>query len=298
VRRSVLSAGGGHRNLAIGGAITLLVLAAAALSLAWTPHDIAAVAVGEQLQAPGAAHWLGTDHLGRDTLSLLMAGAQNSILVGVVAVAVGVCAGVPLGLLAAARGGWIDEAVGRFADLVFAFPAILTAILITALAGPGTVNAILAIGIFNVAVFARVARGAALAVYVRAFVRAAEALGRTRLAVALNHVLPNIAGPLIVQATIQFAVAILAEAALSYLGLGTRPPQPSWGRMLFDAQTTMFLQPGQAIFPGLAIALAVLGLNLLGDGLRDAFDPRLRRSSVISAKAGTAPGREGGLTAG
>jgi peptide/nickel transport system permease protein len=277
VRRLLLRTARAQRNLAIGGAITLLVLAAAAVSLLWTPHDVAGVAVGERLRGPEAAHWLGTDHLGRDILSLLMAGARNSILVGVVAVAVGLAGGVPLGLLAAARGGWADEAVGRLADLVFAFPAILTAILITALAGPGTVNAIIAIGIFNVAVFARVARGAALSIYAREFVRAAEALGRTRLAVALAHVLPNISGVLIVQATIQFAVAILAEAALSYLGLGTRPPQPSWGRMLLDAQTTMFLSPGQAIFPGLAIALAVLGLNLLGDGLRDALDPRTIR---------------------
>jgi len=169
----------------------------------------------------------------------------------------------------------VDEAVGRLIDLVFAFPAILTALLVAALAGPGLINAIVAVGVFNVSVFARVTRGAARQVQSREFVLAAQALGRSRRGIAVRHVLPNISGVLIVQATIQFAVAILAEAALGYLGLGVRPPQPSWGRMLLEAQRFMHLDPAQAIVPGLAIALAVLGLNLLGDGLRDLLDPRL-----------------------
>ncbi|MEE8271843.1 MAG: ABC transporter permease [Alphaproteobacteria bacterium] len=266
----------GHRNLALGAGLTGLLVLMALVSLVWTPYPVAAVAVADKLQAPSAAHWLGTNHFGRDVLSLIMVGAQNSIAVGVVAVGVGLAAGLPLGLLAAARGGWVDEAIGRVVDLTFAFPAVLSAILITALTSPGVVNSMAAIGIFNIAVFARVARGAALQIYGREFIRAALALGRTRFGVVLRHVLPNMASPLIVQATIQFAIAILAEAALSYLGLGTRPPQPSWGRMLLDAQTFMFLAPGLAIFPGLAIAMAVLGLNLLGDGLRDVLDPRLR----------------------
>lgn len=265
-----------HRNLLLGALLTGTMVAMALLSLVWTPYAADAIAVSSRLQGPSGAHWLGTDHFGRDVLSMIMVGARNSIAVGAVAVGIGVLVGVPLGLLAASVRGWSDEAVGRLVDLTFAFPAILSATLIAALLGPGAVNSIIAIGIFNIAVFARVARGAALQVYGREFVVAAHALGRTRLDVAVRHVLPNTASALVVQATIQFAIAILAEAALSYLGLGTQPPQPSWGKMLFDAQTFMFLSPAQAVFPGLAIAVAVLGLNLLGDGLRDALDPRLR----------------------
>jgi peptide/nickel transport system permease protein len=219
---------------------------------------------------------LGTDAFGRDTFSRLIVGAQNSIMVGVVAVGIGIVIGVPLGIVAAAYRGWCDEVLGRVVDLTFAFPAILTAVMITALMGPGAVNSILAIGIFNIAVFARVGRGAALQVYGREFPRAAMALGRSRFDIAISHILPNIASALIVQATIQFAIAILAEAALSYLGFGTQPPRPSWGKMLLDAQTMMFVDWTQAIYPGAAIALAVLGLNLLGDGLRDLLDPLLR----------------------
>ncbi len=265
-----------HRSFLAGAALSGLVVAMAIVSLVWTPYDHAAQAIVDRLQGPGARHWLGTDHYGRDVLSMIMVGARNTLAVGAAAVGIGAGIGIPLGLLAAARAeSWIDHAVGRVVDLTFAFPAILSAILVTALMGPGAVTAILAIGIFNIAVFARVARGAALAVYGREFVRAALALGRSRADVALRHVLPNASSALIVQATIQFAVAILAEAALSYLGLGVQPPQPSWGKMLYDAQTLMFMAPLQAVFPGLAIALAVLGLNLLGDGLRDVLDPRL-----------------------
>lgn len=270
-----------HKAFLLGAGLTGILVLIALVALVWTPHDPTAVSVANKLAGPSVAHPLGTDHFGRDILSMVMVGAQNSILVGVIAVGLGLALGVPLGLLAAtasvlAGRPLLDEAVGRLVDLTFAFPAILSAILLTALLGPGAEISILAIGIFNVAVFARVARGAALQVYGREFVRAALALGRSRTDVALRHVLPNMAGALIVQATIQFAIAILAEAALSYLGLGTQPPNPSWGKMLFDAQTFMFMAPGQAIFPGIAIALAVLGLNLLGDGLRDILDPRLR----------------------
>lgn len=260
----------------IGLALTLLLAAVALLSLVWTPHPPAAIAVANALKPPSAAHWLGTDHFGRDVLSLLMAGARTSILVGLAAVALGIGLGVALGLVAAARGGWLDEIIMRASDITFAFPAILTAVLLTSLLGAGTINAILAIGIFNAPVFARVARGAAKAIWAREFVRAAEAVGKGRLRITLDHVLPNILGILVVQATIQFAIAILAEAALSYLGIGAQPPEPSWGRMLRDAQTYIFLAPALAIYPGLAIMLTVLGLNLLGDGLRDALDPRLR----------------------
>jgi peptide/nickel transport system permease protein len=266
-----------HGGFAVGAALTGLVALAALVSLAWTPGSPTAIAVGAKLQGPSAAHWLGTDQLGRDIFSMLMVGARNSILVGVVAVSIGLLLGVALGLFAAARRGWADDAAMRFADFAFAFPAVLSAILITALLGPGAVNSILAIGIFNVPVFARVARGAARAVWARDFVTAARAAGKSDLAITLEHVLPNIAGLLIVQATIQFALAILAEAGLSYLGLGTQPPHPSWGRMLYEAQTFLAAAPMLAIYPGIAIALSVLGLNLLGDGLRDLLDPRLAR---------------------
>jgi peptide/nickel transport system permease protein len=265
-----------HANLIAGATLTLLLAGMALVSLAWTPYPPGLMRIAIRLQPPSGAHWLGTDHFGRDILSMIMVGARNSLSVGAVAVGTGMVVGVPLGLAAASFGGWTDEAVGRLTDLTFAFPAILSAILITALLGPGAVNVILAIGIFNIAVFARVTRGAARQIAARKFVRAAVALGRGPAAVTLVHVLPNISGTLIVQATISFAVAILAEAGLSYLGLGIQPPAPSWGKMLNEAQTFMLLRPTLAIFPGAAIALAVLGLNLLGDGLRDLLDPRLR----------------------
>src|SRR3982750_4727430 len=192
--------------------------------------------------------------------------------------AIGVFTGTALGLLASAQGGWWEEVIMRIADFGFAFPAILSAIMLTAAFGPGMVNAIIAIGIYNTPTFARITRASANAVWTREFVLAARACGKGVFAITMEHVLPNIASVLIVQATIRFAIAILAEAALSYLGLGTQPPQPSWGRMLSEAQTMMFQAPLLAVFPGLAIALAGLGLNLLGDGLRDLLDPRLARA--------------------
>ncbi|HRO79807.1 MAG TPA: ABC transporter permease [Alicycliphilus denitrificans] len=266
-----------HRSLAIGAALTALLLAAAALSLVWTPWPPYDMAMDAVLQPPGARHWLGTDAYGRDVASLLLVGARSSILVGVIAVGIGLALGAALGLLAAARGGWVEEAVMRLADFTFAFPALLLAIMLAAVFGPGIVTAIVAIGIFYVPTFARVTRASARAVWAREFILAARACGKGPWRITVEHVLPNIASVLIVQATIQFALAILAEAALSYLGLGTQPPQPSWGRMLAEAQTLMFQAPLLAVWPGVAIALAVLGLNLLGDGLRDLLDPRLIR---------------------
>jgi peptide/nickel transport system permease protein len=266
-----------HRSFAVGAALTLLVLAAAATSLVWTPRSATALDIAHRLRPPSEVNLLGTDHLGRDVLSMLMVGAQNSIAVGLVAVAIGCGFGVALGLVAAARRGWVEELVMRFSDFAFAFPAVLSAIMITAVMGPGGVNSIIAIGIFNVPVFARLARGSASAIWARDFVLAARMAGKGRLRISLEHVLPNILSVIIVQATTAFAVAILAEAALSYLGLGTQPPNPSWGRMLNEAQTFLYQVPRLAIFPGVTIAAAVLGLNLLGDGLRDLIDPRLAR---------------------
>ncbi len=265
-------------SLRLGAALVALLLAVALLSLAWTPFPAEQVRVVARLRPPGAEHWLGTDHFGRDVLSMLMVGARNSLAVAAAAVGLGLAFGVPLGLAAAAAGRWGDEAVARLGDLVFAFPAVLSAILLTAVLGAGAVNVVLALGLFNAAVLARVTRGAALAVWRRDFVRAALALGRGPLSVTVVHVLPNVAGVVVVQTTVLFAVAIVNEAALSYLGLGIQPPSPSWGKMLGDAQTFLFTAPLQAVFPGVAIALGVLGLTLLGDGLRDWLDPRDRSS--------------------
>jgi len=266
-----------HKSFVVGGALSLLLVLGALLSLVWQPYPPAEIDIPNKLQPPGAAHWLGTDSLGRDIASQLLVGSQNSIVVGVIAVGIGVLAGVSLGCLASARRGWVEEAVMRASDFTFAFPALLTAIMLTAIYGPGLVMSIVAIGIFNIPVFARITRGAANAVWSREYVLAARAAGKGGLRITLDHVLPNIASVLIVQGTIQFAVAILAEAALSYLGLGTQPPQPSWGRMLNEAQTQMFQAPRLAVYPGVAIALSVLGLNLMGDGLRDLMDPKLAR---------------------
>jgi peptide/nickel transport system permease protein len=265
----------------LGLALVGLLLAVALLSLLWTPFPVGQVRVVARLRPPGGANWLGTDHFGRDVLSLLMVGARNSLAVAAAAVGLGAALGVPLGLAAAALGRWGDELVARLGDLVFAFPAVLSAILLTAVLGAGAVNVVLALGLFNAAVLARVTRGAALAVWRREFVRAALALGRGPLSVTLVHVLPNVLGVVVVQTTVLFAVAIVNEAALSYLGLGVQPPSPSWGKMLGDAQTHLFAAPLQAVFPGLAIALSVLGLTLLGDGLRDWLDPRHRSSGLL-----------------
>jgi peptide/nickel transport system permease protein len=267
----------GHRSLVLGGLLTLLLLAAAGLSFLWTPYSPYEMNIPSRLLPPGPQHWLGTDAFGRDVASLLLVGARASILVGVIAVGIGLSIGTALGLVAAARRGWTEELIMRLSDFSFAFPAILLAIMMTAVFGAGIVNAIIAIGIYNIPTFARITRASANAIWAREFVMAAQACGKGRFSITVEHVLPNIASVLIVQATIRFAIAILAEAALSYLGLGTQPPQPSWGRMLSEAQTLMFQAPLLAVFPGLAIAFAVLGLNLMGDGLRDLLDPRLAR---------------------
>ncbi|MFN4273772.1 MAG: ABC transporter permease [Aliihoeflea sp.] len=267
----------GNRSFVIGLAVTVLIAAMALLSFIWTPYDITHLVVANRMQSPSAEFWLGTDHFGRDILSMIMVGARNSIAVAFIAVGIGMAIGVPLGCWAAARGGWIDEGLMRFNDLVFAFPALLSAIMITAIFGPGAINAMIAIGIFNIPVFARVARAGALSIWPREYILAARAAGKGPTLITVEHILPNIASILLVQGTIQFALGILAEASLSYIGLGAQPPMVSWGRMLFDAQTRMMVAPYLAIFPGMAIVITVLGLNLLGDGLRDILDPRLRR---------------------
>ena len=265
-------------SLVFGAAISAAFLALTLVGAVWTPHDIAALDISNRIKPPSTRHWLGTDHFGRDMVSMLMVGARTSIAVAVVAVGIGITLGVPLGLLAAAhRGGIADELVMRFNDLVFAFPALVIAILITSVFGPSAVNAILAIGIFNIPVFARVSRGAALPLWTLDYTRAARVAGKGAARISAEHILPNILNLLIVQGTIQFSLGILAEAALSYVGLGAQPPTPSWGRMLAESQTLIGLAPRLAVLPGLAIVLMVLGLNMMGDGLRDVLDPRLRR---------------------
>ena len=266
-----------HKSFAVGAVLVALLLATALLSFVWTPYSPTDLDIPNKLGPPSAAHWLGTDSLGRDIVTLLIAGARNSIAVGLIAVGIGMLFGVALGLLAAARRGWVEELVMRLADFTFAFPALLTAIMLTAIYGPGLKLSAVAIGIFNVPVFARITRAAANSVWAREYVLAARACGKNAWQITAEHVLPNIASQLIVQATIQFALAILAEAALSYLGLGTQPPTPSWGRMLNEAQAQMYQRWQLAVWPGLAIVLSVLGLNLMGDGLRDLLDPRLAR---------------------
>jgi len=266
-------------SLVLGAVLAGLAAIAAGLSFFWTPGDVLQLSVADKLQPPSAAHWLGTDHLGRDMLSMIMVGARTSIAVALVAVGIGMGLGVPLGLAAAAnRDGWLDEVIMRGNDLIFAFPSLVIAILITAALGPSALNAIIAIGIFNIPVFARVTRGSALPIWTLDYIRAARVSGKGAALISLQHILPNVASVLIVQGTIQFSLGILAEAGLSYVGLGAQPPTPSWGRMLAEAQTMISLAPHVAIVPGLAIVLTVLGLNLLGDGLRDALDPRLRGS--------------------
>ncbi|MGK0619272.1 ABC transporter permease [Meiothermus cerbereus] len=261
--------------LKVGSFLILLVLLMVLASTlnpvdpnATTPHRLA------PLFSPG--HPLGTDILGRDTLARVLAGAQNALYVGLIAVGIGLSVGLLLGVLAGYLGGWLDQILSVLLEALYALPALLIALLLAAIFNPGVTTSMVAIGLAAVPAFARVARAGVLSVKTLPYIEAARALGMGSGRIMLRHVLPNIIGPLVVQASLAFAVAILAEAALSYLGLGTQPPNPSWGRMLREAQSYQELTPYPVIFPGLAIGLAVLGFNLLGDGLRDYLDPRKR----------------------
>ena len=264
----------GTPHLLVGGVIILLVLVTFISSYFLTPYAPSKMNIGNRLLAPSLNHPFGTDQYGRDVLSRVMVGSRSSFAVGLIAVGIGVAIGVPAGSLAAFLGRWVDTTVMRFIDALYGFPPVITAVLITSLLGPGLVNSMIAIGLFNIPIFARLTRGNFLSLKERQFVEAARASGRSDISIIARHVLPNLSSPIIVQASTQFALAILAEAALSYLGLGIQPPHPSWGLMLKQAQSFMGLSPWPAIFPGIAIVLTVLGFNLVGDGLRDILDPK------------------------
>ena len=278
-----------HPAFAVGLVLTLAIVGTAICSLVYTPRDPLRMELASRLQAPSAAHLMGTDQYGRDLLSRVMRGAIASLAVGAVAVGIGMGVGVILGAAGGWVGGWIDEAVMRVTDAVYGFPAVLSALLVTAVFGPGVLISMVAVGIAYVPVFARLSRASVLALRAQEFVTAARALGARDGAILRRHILPNAVSPLIVQATISFPLAILAEAALSYLGLGTQPPNPSWGLMLREAQNFLQLSPWYAVFPGAAIALAVLGFNLLGDGLRDLLDPRVSQYGGEPSGSATAP---------
>ena len=269
-----------HVTFVIGLAITLGLVATAALSLVYTPQDPLEISITGRLQGPTGQHLFGTDHFGRDLLSRVMTGAVTSILVGVIAVGIGMGIGTSLGVVSGYFGGWLDEGFMRLMDAVQGFPAILSALLISAVFRPSVTISMVAIGVAFLPVFARLTRAAFLELRDREFVAAARALGAGDATIIGRHIMPNTLSPLIVQATISFPVAILAEAALAYLGLGTQPPHPSWGLMLRESQAFLATNPWFAIFPGGAIALTVLGLNLLGDGLRDILDPQSRSRRV------------------
>jgi peptide/nickel transport system permease protein len=263
-----------HLTFVVGVVITGLLVVTAGVSLVWTPTDPLAMAIAGRLQGPSAEHPFGTDQYGRDLLSRVMVGAITSIAVGVIAVAIGAGLGMLIGIVSGWVGGWPDEILMRLIDAVQGFPAILSALLFTAVFAPGIGISMVAIGIAFVPAFARLTRSGFLELRVREFVVAARALGAGDGRLIARHIMPNTLAPLIVQATTSFPVAILAEAGLAYLGLGTQPPYPSWGLMLKEAQNFLSMNPWFAVFPGGAIALTVLGLNLLGDGLRDLLDPK------------------------
>ncbi|WP_333668824.1 ABC transporter permease [Elioraea tepidiphila] len=265
-----------HRTAMLGLAVVVLFVMIAVLAPLVAPYDPTRTSWTAIRRAPSALHWFGTDENGRDVLSRVIWGARASLLAGVVSVGIAMAAGVPIGMLAGFRGGWIDALISRFTDAMLACPFLILAIALAAFLGPALENAMIAIGISATPIFIRLARGATMAAKVEDYVEAARAIGNPRWRVAVRHILPNIVPPLLVQATLTIATAIIAEASLSFLGLGQQPPAPSWGSMLNTAQRFMEQAPWMAIFPGLSIVLVVLGFNLLGDGLRDAFDPRSR----------------------
>ncbi|MFV8246223.1 ABC transporter permease [Mycolicibacterium peregrinum] len=270
---------------AISAAVLLAVLIVAVAASWIAPYGINDIDVPSALQGPGTAHWFGTDELGRDVFSRVLVAIAASLRVAVVSVTLAAVIGVLIGVLAGYRGGWVDTVAMRVVDVMFAFPVLLLALAIVAVLGPGITTTMLAIGIVYIPIFARVARASALGVRVEPFVAVSRSMGTGDGYILIRHILPNIAGPLIVQLSLSLAFAILAEAALSFLGLGIQPPQPSLGRMIFDAQGFVTLAWWMAVFPGAAIFVMVLAFNLFGDGLRDVLDPK-QRTSIEARRAG------------
>jgi peptide/nickel transport system permease protein len=265
-----------HGSVLFGGGIILALALVALFGASLAPYDPIAMDFTARFAPPSWAHPFGTDDFGRDVFSRILYGASVSFQVAFIAVGISGLAGVALGLTAGYRGGWVDDVIMRAMDILFAFPAVLLAITVMAILGRGVENAMIAIAIVYAPIFARVTRGAVISVRDREFVTAARALGQSQLRIMLRHVLPNALGPIIVQTSLSLAFAILAEAALSFFGLGTQPPDPSWGRMLSEGRGYLQQAPWMGIFPGLAIMVSVLGFNTLGDGLRDVLDPRFR----------------------
>jgi peptide/nickel transport system permease protein len=272
-----------HLSLRIGLVGVSFFALLAIISIFWTPHDIANLNIADRFLPPSFTYLLGTDFYGRDMLSMLMSGALTSFIVALIAVSIGLFIGAPLGLLAASYGGVLEWIILKGNDFLFAFPAIISAIIITTIFGPGAINAIIAIGIFNIPVFARVARGGALSIISHDYIMAAKLSGRSIFNISFVHLLPNIASLLIVQASVQLSLGILAEAGLSYIGLGTQPPATSLGLMLKEAQSLFLLHPMLALLPGFTIILIVIFINLAGDGLRDALDPRLAKQGTLDS---------------
>lgn len=262
-------------SLIIGAIIVAFVIFMALLSFVWTPHDPTLVEVSDRLLGPNGTYWFGTDRYGRDIFSQILVGSRITLFVGIVAVGVAALVGVPLGIVSTITPHWLGETLMRVNDIMLAFPALLLAIMLTAVYGQSTFFAMLAIGIATIPNFARLTRSGALQVVQTEYVLAAEIAGTSRAKIGWRHVLPNVTNLIIVQTSVSFAIAILAEAALSYLGLGTPPPIPSWGRMLHESQQFLYTEPRLIVFPAAAIIITVLGFNLLGDGLRDYLDPRM-----------------------
>jgi peptide/nickel transport system permease protein len=265
-----------RRGAMLGGLVVLLFVAMALLAPWISPYDPIATSWGAIRKAPSAAHWFGTDEIGRDVLSRVIWGTQASLLAGVVSVSISLLIGVPIGLLAGFLGGWVDGLISRITDAFLACPFLILAIAMAAFLGPSLRNAMIAIGISAAPIFVRLTRAQVINLLVEDYIEAARAVGNPPWRIALRHVLPNITAPVMVQATLAIASAVIAEASLSFLGLGQQPPAPSWGSMLNTAKNYVDNAPWMAIWPGVSIFALVLSFNLLGDGLRDALDPRQR----------------------
>ena len=265
-----------RRGAMVGLGVVVFFIAVALLAPLIAPYDPIATSWSAVRKAPSAAHWFGTDEIGRDVLSRVIFGTRASLLAGVVSVSIALAFGVPIGLAAGYVGGWIDALISRMTDAMLACPFLILAIALAAFLGPSLTNAMIAIGISATPIFIRLTRASVLQVKVEDYIEAARAVGNSQLRIALRHILPNVVPPLIVQATLAVAAAIIAEAALSFLGLGQQPPAPSWGSMLNTAKNYIDNAPWMAVWPGMSIFVVVLSFNLLGDGLRDAFDPKSR----------------------